>query len=50
MERVQNVKRYGKVIGIDEDLVIPNKQFFLYEDKGYCWKGDTMKEWKSESL
>ncbi len=38
---------YGKVIGIDEDLVIPNKQLSLFEDTVACWRGDTMKEWKS---
>lgn len=37
---------YGQVIGIDEDLVIPNKGLSLYEDAVACWKGDTMKEWK----
>lgn len=37
---------YGKVVGIDEDLVIPNKQFSVFEDAVACWKGDTMKEWK----
>lgn len=37
---------YGKVIGIDEDLVVPNKQLSLFEDAVACWKGDTMKEWK----
>lgn len=37
---------YGKVMGIDEDLVIPNKNLSIYEDAVACWKGDTMKEWK----
>ena len=37
---------YGKVIGIDEDLVIPNKNLSIFEDAVACWKGDTMKEWK----
>ena len=39
---------YGKVIGIDEDLVIPNKSLSIYEDAVACWKGDKMKEWKDE--
>lgn len=38
---------YGKVIGIDEDLVIPNKNLSIFEDAVACWKGDTMKEWKA---
>ncbi|WKS95853.1 excinuclease ABC subunit UvrA [Riemerella columbina] len=37
---------YGKVIGIDEDLVIPNKNLSVYEDAVACWKGDSMREWK----
>lgn len=37
---------YGKVIGIDEDLVIPNKKLSVYEDAVACWRGDTMREWK----
>ena len=39
---------YGKVIGIDEDLVIPNKSLSVYQDAVACWKGDKMKEWKDE--
>lgn len=41
---------YGKVMGIDEDLVIPNKNLSIYEDAVACWKGDTMKEWKQEFI
>ncbi len=37
---------YGKVIGIDEDLVIPNKSLSVYEDAIVCWKGEKMKRWK----
>ena len=37
---------YGKVIGIDEDLVIPNKNLSIFEDTVACWRGDSMKEWK----
>ena len=39
---------YGKVIGIDEDLVIPNKSLSIFQDAVACWKGDKMKEWKDE--
>ena len=41
---------YGKIIGIDEDLVIPNKNLSLYEDAVACWRGETMKEWKAEFI
>jgi len=39
---------YGKVIGIDEDLVIPNKSLSIYQDAVACWKGEKMSEWKDE--
>ena len=37
---------FGKVLGIDEDLVIPNKALSLYEDCVVPWRGDKMSEWK----
>ena len=37
---------YGKVVGIDEDLVIPDKSKTIYEDAIACWRGATMKKWK----
>ena len=41
---------YGKVIGIDEDLVIPNKSLSIYQDAVACWKGEKMSEWKNELI
>ncbi len=41
---------YGKVIGIDEDLVVPNKQLSLYEDAVVCWRGDKLKKWKEKII
>lgn len=41
---------YGKVIGIDEDLVIPNKSLSIYQDAVACWKGEKMSEWKDELI
>ncbi len=38
---------FGSVIGIDEDLVIPNKNISVYEDAIVCWKGEKMSEWKN---
>ncbi|HCD9235679.1 TPA: excinuclease ABC subunit UvrA [Elizabethkingia anophelis] len=38
---------YGKIIGIDEDLVVPNKNLSVYEDAVAPWRGETMKEWKA---
>ena len=39
---------YGKVVGIDEDLVIPDKSKTIYEDAIACWRGETMRRWKEE--
>jgi excinuclease ABC subunit A len=41
---------YGKVIGIDEDLIIPNKSLSIYQDAVVCWKGEKMSEWKDELI
>ncbi len=41
---------YGKIIGIDEDLVIPNKSLSVYEDAIACWRGDKMQEWKNQLI
>ncbi len=41
---------YGKVIGIDEDLVIPNKSLSIYQDAIACWKGEKMSEWKYQLI
>lgn len=37
---------FGSVIGIDEELVIPNKSLSIYDDTVACWKGEKMSEWK----
>ncbi|MGB0888077.1 MAG: excinuclease ABC subunit UvrA [Vicingaceae bacterium] len=39
---------YGSVIGIDENLVIPNKNLSVYDNAIVCWKGEKMKKWKDE--
>lgn len=41
---------YGKIIGIDENLVIPNQNLSVYEDAIVCWKGDSMKAWKERLI
>lgn len=41
---------FGKVIGIDEDLVIPNKSLSVYQDAIACWKGEKMQEWKNRLI
>jgi len=37
---------FGKIIGIDERLVIPNTTLSVYDGCVVCWHGDKMKEWK----
>lgn len=37
---------FGKIIGIDERLVIPNTALSLYEGCVQCWRGEKMSEWK----
>ncbi|MEZ5082982.1 MAG: excinuclease ABC subunit UvrA [Bacteroidales bacterium] len=39
---------FGNVIGIDPDLVIPNKSLSVYEEAIACWKGEKMGEWKDQ--
>jgi excinuclease ABC subunit A len=41
---------YGKVIGIDEDLVIPDKTLSVYDDAIVCWRGEKMSEWKNQLI
>jgi excinuclease ABC subunit A len=36
---------YGKVIGIDEDLVIPDKSKTVYEGAIAPWRGEKMRDW-----
>jgi len=41
---------FGSVIGIDEDLVIPNQSLSIYEDAIVSWKGEKMREWKEKLI
>ena len=36
---------FGKVIGIDEHLVIPNTSLSVYDGAVMCWRGEKMGEW-----
>ena len=38
---------FGKVIGIDEQMVIPNTALSLYDGAVMCWRGEKMSEWKT---
>ena len=37
---------FGRIIGIDEKLVIPNTTLSVYDGCVVCWHGEKMKEWK----
>jgi excinuclease ABC subunit A len=39
---------FGKIIGIDEHLVIPNSTLSVYDGCVVCWHGEKMKNWKDE--
>ncbi|MDR0750228.1 MAG: excinuclease ABC subunit UvrA [Tannerellaceae bacterium] len=41
---------FGKVLGIDENLVIPDKSLSVYEGAVVCWKGEKMSEWLHEFI
>lgn len=38
---------FGKVMGIDERLVVPDTKLSVYEDAVVCWRGEKMSEWKN---
>lgn len=41
----KNCEGFGSVIGIDEDLVVPDKSLSIYDGAIMCWRGEKMKEW-----
>lgn len=41
---------YGQIIGIDEDLVIPNKNLSVYDGAILPWKGETMSEYANQLI
>lgn len=41
---------FGKCLGIDERLVIPNPALSVYEDAVACWRGEKMGEWKRDFI
>ncbi|MFN5323576.1 MAG: excinuclease ABC subunit UvrA [Bacteroidota bacterium] len=41
----KNCEGFGSVIGIDEDLVVPDKSLSIYDGAVMCWRGEKMKEW-----
>lgn len=41
---------YGNVIGIDEDLVIPDKSKSVYDNAIAPWRGEKMREWLNKLI
>jgi len=41
---------YGNIIGIDEDLVIPNTSLSIYDDAVIPWKSDSFKFYKEDFI
>ena len=41
---------FGRVIGIDEQLVIPNTAQSVYDGCVVCWRGDKMSAWRDEFI
>jgi excinuclease ABC subunit A len=41
---------HGTVIGIDDELAIPNRKLSIYEDAVVCWKGEKMSYYKKELI
>lgn len=41
---------FGKVLGIDEDLVMPDKSLSVYEQAIAPWRGEVMSEWAKPLL
>jgi excinuclease ABC subunit A len=39
---------FGSIIGIDPDLVIPNKSLSVYDNAVACWNGESMSWYKKE--
>lgn len=39
---------FGRVIGIDEALVVPNSALSIYDGAVVCWRGEKMSQWKDE--
>lgn len=41
---------FGSTIGIDDDLVFPDRTKSIFEDAIACWKFDSTKEWKEKLI
>ncbi len=43
-------KGLGEIMGIDVDLVVPNKGLSIYEEAIACWRGEKMSLWNKQLI
>jgi excinuclease ABC subunit A len=41
---------FGKVLGIDEDLVVPDKSLSIYDDAVVAWRSDVVNQFKQDFI
>ena len=41
---------FGNILGVDHDLVIPDKNLSVYQDAVVCWKGESSSTWKKQLI
>ncbi len=41
---------FGKIIGIDENLVVPDRSLTIYDGAVACWRSEAMSKWKREFI
>ena len=41
---------FGSIIGIDEDLVVPDSSLSIYQDAIAPWRGEKMRKWKDRVI
>ncbi|MEG1580293.1 MAG: excinuclease ABC subunit UvrA [Bacteroidaceae bacterium] len=41
---------FGRIIGIDESLVVPNSALSVFDGAVVCWRGEKMSVWKDEFI
>jgi len=46
----QKCEGFGSILGIDEDLVIPDKALSVYDGAVVCWRGEKMSEWQQDFI
>lgn len=46
----QTCEGYGTILGVNPDLVIPDKTLSVYDDGIACWRGEKMKWWKEQVI